>query len=294
MKNAQTIADMVGSLPPLPDTAIKLINVVNDPRSTMDEIVEVIKYDQSVTGEVLKLCNSAYFGLSRRVTSLHDAMLCLGTIKVLQMVMAVHTNSMLSREQKGYGLEPGVLWRHSVAVALASSLFAERLRLSSPGLVFTAGLLHDIGKVVLNKYVANEFAAIVHHVAVDRMSFVEAEKKVLGFSHQEVGALVAEKWQLPEPMVRCIRFHHDPGDVEPPDALIDTVYLADCICLLLGIGLGEDGLCYRADPAVMERHDLRELDLETIGAQMMTELKRVEHIFADAPADGCRKAPVGG
>lgn len=289
MNSVEDIISQVGSLPPLPDTALKLMSVMNDPRSSMDDIVEAVKYDEAVTGEVLKLCNSAFFGLSRKVASLNDALLSLRTVKVLQLVMSVHTNSILSREQSGYGLQPGVLWKHSVAVALASSLFAQRLRLPNVNLVFTAGLLHDIGKVILNEYVANEFAEIVRRVTDEGASFAEAEQQVLGFSHEEVGAMIAEEWQLPDAIVRCIRFHHTPGLLDPPDILVDTVYLANCVCLLLSIGLGEDGLCYRADPAVMERHELREQDLEEVGARMMIELQRVEQLFSDVvDTHGCR------
>ncbi|HVP11500.1 MAG TPA: HDOD domain-containing protein, partial [Phycisphaerae bacterium] len=150
MNRASEILKQVVELPPLPTTAIKLMNVLHDPRSTLDDIVEAIRYDQAITGQVLQLCNSAYFGLSRTVTSLNDAMLCLGSVKVLQLVMSVHTNSMLSRKQIGYGLERGILWKHSVAVALAATAVAQRLGTSMVNLVFTAGLLHDIGKVVLN------------------------------------------------------------------------------------------------------------------------------------------------
>lgn len=281
MNSVEDIVSQVRSLPPLPDTALKLLSVMNDPRSSVNDIVEAIKYDQAVTSEVLKLCNSAYFGLSRRVTSLNDAMLSLGTIKVLQLVMSIHTNLFLAREQKGYGLEPGILWKHSVAVALTSSLFAQRLRLPDTNLVFTAGLLHDIGKVILNEYVAKDFAEIVRRVTDDHLAFVEAEQQVLGFSHEEVGALIAEQWQLPDPIVRCIRFHHDPGSLDPPDILVDTVYMANCVCLLMGIGLGEDGLFYRADHDVLDRHGLCEHDLEKIGAQMLIELQRVETLFDD-------------
>lgn len=283
MNSVKDIIDRVDSIRPLPDTALKLMNVMSDPRSTLDNIVDTIKYDQVVTGQVLKLCNSPYFGVSRKVTSLNDAMLCLGTVKVLQLVMSVHTNNMLASQQRGYGLEPGVLWKHSVAVALASSLFAQRLRLSDASLVFTAGLLHDIGKVILNEYVAEDFAEIVRRVTDQHISFVEAEHQVLGFSHEEVGAMIAEKWKLPPAIVRCIRFHHVPSDVDPPDALVDTVYLANCVCLLLGIGLGEDGLCYRADPKVLERRGLCENDLESIGAQTVMDLQRVEKIFNGTP-----------
>jgi putative nucleotidyltransferase with HDIG domain len=284
VNTVRDILSRVGKLPPLPGTAVKLMMVLNDPRSTVEQIVEVIRYDQAVTAEVLRLCNSPFFGQSRGITSLNEAMLCLGTVKVLQLVMSVHTNSLLAREQSGYGLSPGVLWRHSVAVALGCSVLAQKIRLPNVNLLFTAGLLHDIGKVVLNEYVADEFTEIVRLVREERLSFVEAEQRILGYSHQEIGARIGEMSKLPEPIVQCIRYHHDPDELEVADPLVDTVYLANCICLLLGIGLGEDGLFYRADEAVMQRHNLKEGDLEEVGAQILVDLKRVEQLFANAPS----------
>jgi putative nucleotidyltransferase with HDIG domain len=293
MMDVKDILAQVGALPPLPDTALKLIRVTNDPGSTVDDIVEAIRYDQAVTTEVLKLCNSAYFGLARMVTSLNDAMLYLGTVKVLQLVMAVHTNAILSREQAGYGLEPGMLWKHSVAVALASGMFAQRLKIPNVNLLFTAGLLHDIGKVILNQYVAEEFTEIVRRVNEERQTFAEAEQQVLGFSHEQVGALLAERWRLPEAIVKCIRHHHDPWTLEPPDTLVDTVYTANAVCLLMGLGLGEDGLYYRANEAVTQRHGLTERDLEAVGLQVAAEVKRVEQMFADPAPAQAGKVPAG-
>ena len=287
------IAEKVGSLPPLPDTAIKLMNVVNDPHSSVEDLVEAIRYDQAITGEVLRVCNSAYFGLARRVSSLNDAMLCLGTLKVMQLVMAIHANSLMASEQRGYGLAAGDLWKHSVGVAIASGALAQKMKLPQAGQAFTAGLLHDIGKVVLNEYVAEQFAEILERVNTQKQSFIEAEQDVLGFNHQDIGGEIAERWQLPEPITRCIRHHHDPSAADPPDPLVDGVHLADCICMMLGIGLGADGLAYRADSEVMERYELREQDLEDIGVQALTELKRVQGIFAE-PAGAGESTKVAG
>lgn len=288
------ILQRVGSLPPLPDTAIRLMNVINDPRSTVDEIVEVIRYDQAVTAEVLKLCNSAYFGMTRTITSLSEAMVCLGTVKVLQLVMSVHTSALLSKAQIGYGLAPGMLWRHSVAVALAASATAQRINLGNVSLAFTAGLLHDIGKVVLNEYVAEEFLEIVRRVREEKLAFVEAEQAVLGYSHEEIGGRIADVWKLPQPIIQSIRHHHDPTRLVPPDPFVDTVYLANCICLLLGIGLGEDGLYSRASDAVMQRNGLKESDLENIGAQMLLDLRKVEQIFEGQSNRSTRPTPGPG
>jgi putative nucleotidyltransferase with HDIG domain len=290
---AKEILQQVSTLPPLPDTAVKLMQVINDPLSTVDEIVEAIKYDQAITGEVLRLCNSAYFGMSRKVTSLNDAMLCLGTTKVMQLVMSVHTSSVLSGAQHGYGLDPGLLWKHSVAVALASAEFAQRVKTPNGGSAFTAGLLHDVGKVVLNEYVAEEFIEIVRRVNDEKTSFLEAEQQVLGFSHVEIGEKIANAWQLPDPIVQCIRYHHEPHEATPPEPLVDIMHLADCTCMMLGIGIGADGLAYRADDSVMERHNLVEGDLEAVGAQTLVELKRVEKAFSDQSPSQKAPQPVG-
>jgi len=276
------IADIVArvdALPALPDTAVRLMAVINDPRSSMGDIVEAVGYDQALTSQVLKLCNSAYFGRSRTIASLEEAMLALGTLRVLQLVVSAHTNSVLARAQPGYGLLPGLLWRHSMAVALAAVLFAERLRIAATSVAFTAGLLHDIGKTVLSEHVGDAFAAIISLVKAETVSFCEAEKRILGFSHAEVGALIAEQWKLPETIVRCIRYHHTPAALTPPDLLVDTVYLADSMCLMMGVGLGEDGLCYRVDHDVVQRHGLSEKDMEIIGARTLMELRRVERVL---------------
>ncbi len=289
MTRMEHILNQVGCLSPLPGTVLKLIQVINDPQSTVDQIVEAIRYDQAVTGQMLRIVNSAFFGRTREVESLHDAMRCLGTVKVLQLVMAVHTNTLLCKPQQGYGMEPGILWKHSVGVAIASSIIGGRIGLGNHGLLFTAGLLHDVGKVILNEYVTSEFGEIASRVAACHMSFPEAERQVLGVAHDEIGGQVAEKWQLPEVIVLGIRHHHQPNALDPPNAIVDALHLADCLCLLLGIGLGTDGLSYRSDEAVMERHGLRESDLELIGAQVLIEVQRVEEIFSEHRAAGGRE-----
>lgn len=297
MTSAEAILKQVQSLSPLPGTLTRLITVLDNPTSSVDDIVDVIRYDEAITTQILKLCNSAYFGLSRQVGSLKDAVRFLGTTKVLQILMAVHGKSLLSNGQRGYGLDPGVLWRHSVAVSLASATIARMAGLENVNLASTAGLLHDVGKSVLNEYVGREFAAIGDVLASQKFTFCEAEKLVLGYSHDEIGALVAEKWLLPESIVRCIRYHHNPEDLLPPDPIVDVVYVANCLCLSLGIGLGADELNYRSDPAVQQRLALSRTTLEAAGAQVIDDLSLVEQALvspADPPSPAETHATTGG
>ncbi len=291
MIRAEDIVERVEKITPISGTLCRLMDVVQDPDSGVSDVVEVIQYDPAITSELLKLCNSAAFGLPRKVHSVHEAVCYLGTNKVMQLVVAIYGNAVLSGEQRGYGLEPGILWKHSVAVALAASSLAHQTMPEEGGVAFTAGLLHDIGKVVLNEYVGREFAEIVRRVHDDGMTFSEAERQVLGFSHAQIGAQLAERWSLPEPLVRAIRWHHEPQALEPADVLVDTVYLADCVCMMLGLGLGADGLLYRADAEVLHRRGLHRSQLEICAVNLIGELKDVEYLFsigAAASADGDR------
>lgn len=274
------IIERVSTLPRLSDNVLHLVTVVSDPHSTLQQVVEAIRYDQTLTAELLRLCNSAYFGLSRTVESIDDAVCLLGTVRVFQLVMAAHARTMLHRPQTGYGLPAGGLWWHSVGVAVAAQALARRMQIAQTGPLFTAGLLHDSGKIVLNEFVSQEYAEIVRRVTEEGHSFAEAEQAVIGYTHAEVGARLAESWNLPDSIVRCIRHHHEPESAPQPDALVDTVHLADSIALVLGIGCGDDGLSYRASSAVLARHGLTETALENVGAETVEELKSVQALFA--------------
>ncbi|MBN2446495.1 MAG: HDOD domain-containing protein [Phycisphaerae bacterium] len=279
IRTIDEIVEQVHTLPRLQDTALRLIEVVRDPSSSIEQIVATIQYDQVVTAQILRLCNSAYFGMARQVSSIGDAVRFLGTSKLLQLAMAAHTQTLLGRAQTGYGLPPNALWLHSVGVAIGAPMFAHRFGVEHEGLIFTAGLLHDVGKIVLNEYVASEYAEIARIVSTTHSSFLEAEQQVLGLTHPEVGSRIAEEWNLPTEIVDAIRYHHEADSKQPASDLIDAVALADSVCRLAGVGCGYDGMLYRADVAVMERHQLVESDLERVSADMVLQLKSVQKLF---------------
>lgn len=267
------------SLPKLPDTTLRLVRIANDPESTIEEIVDTVRYDQTVTTELLRLCNSAYFGLLRTITSIDEAVRYIGTAKLIQLVMAAHTRALLAPEQVGYGLLPGALWAHSVGVALGCQLVAAKTGMQKKGLLFTLGLLHDIGKIVLNEHVTSEYAQIGQLVGDEGLSFLEAERLVLGVTHAEVGEQLARRWGLPDPIPCCIRYHHEPRALPTPDPLIDAVHLADGACLLMGIGGGDDSQMYRVDEAALARIGLQASVIQEIGATVVAELKSVQKLF---------------
>jgi HD-like signal output (HDOD) protein len=275
----EAIVESADALPKLPDTTLQLIRVVNDPDSTIDQMVDIIRYDQTVTTELLRLCNSAYFGLSRTITSIDDAVRYVGTAKLMQLVTAAHTQALMRPEQHGYGLPPGALWNHSIGVAVGSRLIGHDKALGNEGTLFTIGLLHDVGKIMLNEHIGAAYNRIVRMVNESRISFVESERRLLGVTHPEVGELVARRWKLPDPIPDCIRYHHEPSALSEPNVLVDVVHLADSACLLMGIGGGDDSPMYVVDAGAIERIGLTENDIERLGAAIVVEVKSIRNMF---------------
>ncbi len=274
------IVSQARELPRLPDSTLRLIEVINDPSSRLEDILETIRFDQAVTTELLRRANAAEAGAGRTITSLDEAVRMLGTGRVLRVAMSAHSPDVMLRAQEGYGLPPGELWRHSVGVALMAQLLGRKLGCGNEGVLFTTGLLHDIGKTVLNAHMRQEYARVAALVDSERMSFLEAERAALGFTHPEVGARLCEQWGLPEVIVRAIRYHHDPGALEEPDTVVDLTHIANVICRVMGVGGGDEGLLVRANADVVARYGMRESMFELLGAEMVIELKSIQQLFA--------------
>lgn len=297
MTQIEAILARVGDVPPLPATSVRLMRMLNRTDTTLGDIVSTIQFDQAIVARVLRLCNSAAFGIARPVHSVREAVRFVGTQRLLHLVLSDYGSSVLNRAQSGYGLERGELWRHSVAVASGAAMLARRAKSCDDAVAFTAGLLHDIGKVILNELVGRAYERIVERVESGKATFVEAEHSVLECAHDEVGALVAGRWRLPEPIVGAIRHHHAPPPPPEGSTLIDVVHVADCLAMTFGFGVGVDGLSYRANDDVLQRLALREPDLELVGVEMAAEVKSIEAVFADdasAPvaADSARRGEV--
>ena len=170
------------NLPRLPDSAMRLIAVINDPNSGMNDIIETIRFDQTITAELLRRANAADIGAGRSITTLDDAVRVLGTGRVMRIAMAAQTPTELMKAQEGYGLSPGELWRHSVGVALMAQLLGRKLGVGNQGVLFTAGLLHDVGKAIdpddhveagleaLDGYITDRTAWLIeHHMEAHRI-----------------------------------------------------------------------------------------------------------------------------
>ncbi len=220
---------------PVPQVIHELMDLVDDPEVPVSEITELILYEPLVTANLLKLANSAAFGLKRKIDSVHDAVVLLGLKQVVEIVLLAGVTKALKSAQQGYDLEEGQLWKQSVSCALIASAIAEKIEAPAKHTVFTAALLKDIGIIVLDRYMGKAKAAIGEAMAVDRLSLVAAERKVLGIDHAHLGGRIAANWNFSEALTGTIQNHHLTD--ETTDMSDDTamVYLADSLCSMAGI-----------------------------------------------------------
>lgn len=199
-------------LDPLPMTATRLATLIADPNSEMREIVEAISLDTALTVKLLRVANSAASGAQSEITTVDRAVMRVGTGAVLSMVVAAGVRGRMLGKVVAYDLAEGELWQHSVAAALAAESLAGLTRNSVPPEVFTAALLHDVGKLVLNRFLEPEVHDFLRHAREnDGLTPQDAESEVLQIGHAELGGLVADHWKLPRSIVLGIRYHHDPG-----------------------------------------------------------------------------------
>lgn len=266
------------SFPSMPEAAAKLLKLLDNPDATAAQIEQILRYDAGLTANLLKLTNSVYFGLPCKVGSVTQAVVLLGWKKLIQLVMASCVNAVMGKPVPGYDLPAGELWRHSIAVSVAAEGLAKELKVSASEEIFTAALLHDVGKLVLGGFVKEDLEKIETE-ASRGISFEVAEHMVLGTDHTEVGAQILKNWSFPPALVNAVRWHHDPDSAGKTDTLVDIVHVANILCLMLGIGVGREGLCYKPSPLATKRLGLRTNDLEMVASRTLQYVDELCDVF---------------
>ncbi len=279
MTDFQEMAREIKSLTPIPAVAMTLLEMVEDPGKTINDVTNVIQYDPAITADVLRSANSAYFGLKYPAETISDAAKMLGTDRLVEIVLLKVAAKITQGPLGGYGLHEGALWQYSVSSALIARQVALQLGLSHTCSIFTAALLKDIGKTVMDKYIRNAHEKISDLVINEHFSFMEAEKEVIGVDHAELGGMMARIWKFSPKMVMIISNHHLSREDMVKDKDMTVVYLADCICMMMGMGVGADGLAYRFHRKAMENIGISADDIAGIMADFTFRIKEVETLL---------------
>ena len=282
MASAEELIKEIHTLKPLPQVAIQIITLGEDPRSSVSDIADVVLYDPGVTATILKLCNSAFFSLPRKVESIRDAICFLGMNQIIDLVLLKGSAENMLKDGQGYGFHEGELWRYAVSSALIAKELAKRRGYKNTHLIFTAALLKDIGKVILDRYVSDSFEKIENLVEEKGYSFREAEKEILGIDHAELGALVAKIWKFSEKMIYIITNHHMSDESAKEDFETSIVYLADTVCTMMGMAGESEGLAQRFYEEVLKRLKISHVDLQDIMAGFIEDMGKVENLIGAA------------
>jgi len=279
MSAIQELVKEIKNLKPIPAVISQILEVVDQPDSSMSQIADIIQYDPAITASVLRTCNSAFFGLKNPAESIKDAVSLLGIDQIIEIVLMKSGAKVLSGKQEGYGLHEGAMWKYSVSSALIAKQIAQKLSLKNINTIFTAALLKDIGKTVLDRFVMDSFEKISALVVDKNLSFREAEKKIIGVDHTELGGMIAKMWKFSPKMVKIIRHHHLTDASMIKDKEISVVYLSDCICMMIGAGVGSDGLAYRFNDQVMKELGIKTDDISKIIDDFAINMQKVEDLL---------------
>lgn len=245
MVNLETLVSDIDSLPMLPGSSSRLVSMLNAQDIDMGEIAEIVRFDDALSMHVLRYANSAVHGSPNREFDLRESIVRLGSRAILKLVLEMQVGSAFSGGCEAFGLDRTTLWRGAIGGAIAGESLAEKHCPELKDLCFVAGLVRDVGKLVLDlKYGAN-YAQSVSDQMTEQTTFVDAERAAFGTDHAEVGAALCRHWNFPDRIANAVEHHHSPiEEGEGHDQLADIVHAADIIALWSGIGMGSDGMQY--------------------------------------------------
>lgn len=274
-KKREEILSKLGTVPALPAAAMRAVRLMQDPDVSVPSLVTTIEYDASLTAGVLQHANSPFFGGTRKVPTVKDAVVRLGINNLRKVVLAAAFEPMARQQILGYDMPAGSLWEHSLAVAVGVDKLCKAAGLPQPPYAFTAAILIDVGKIVLGTFIKVDPEPLMAVAYDQNLSFDAAEREVLGIDHAEVGAALLEAWNLPPEVVDVVRWHHQPESCPGDRTAVDLVHLADALAVVIGIGGGMDGLNYRPSPDAAARFNLPRAERERVALELLEELERL-------------------
>jgi putative nucleotidyltransferase with HDIG domain len=231
------IQQAIEAIRPIPQVALKVLRIIEGGSYDIDKISEEVKKDQVISARTIQLSNSAMFTKRHDVVSLDHALVFLGQELFIKLVISAAVQSYYNQSGNGYSLCKGGLYHHAIGTAMIAEKIAGMTGKALPGVAYTAGLLHDIGKVVLDQYITSAYPMLYREFQERQSEIIDVETRVLGMDHTRAGELLAQKWSLPASLINAIRFHHRPKESGNSDLLTTIVYLADLLMSRFHTGL---------------------------------------------------------
>ena len=271
-KKVKKAIDFTGNLSTLPSIYHSAMALISDPKSTKNDLVGLLKTDQAIVTKILRIVNSALFGFSRKVIAIEDAIPLLGLNEIQNIVISVVVINTFGR-QKGEFFDLAEFWKHSLGCAIISKLIAQKNKAQMPEEFFTAGLLHDIGKLVLNQLFPQEYLRVVELTNSKTISLRNAECKIFEHPHTYVGKYLLQRWRLPDFLSEAVAYHHSPSDSKLNPVLTSTVQVADMFAHMLEIGNSGENMVPRIDDIALKNINIRSSEIDALVAKIDLQIK---------------------
>ena len=230
------VSHSISRVRPVPQIALKVARMIHKKDYQMRQAAKEIKQDQIISAKVIRLCNSAFLGLKKKIDSIDRALVILGEKLLLQLILSASMELYFSDSGQGYSLCKGGLFQHSIGTAMIAEELAKFTHRVPPDIAYTAGLLHDIGKVVLDQYISSVYPFFYRRTQIDGVELCDAEMEKLGITHADAGGLLAENWSLPKNLTDTIKHHHYPENAIIDSELAHLIYLADLLMSRFQVG----------------------------------------------------------
>jgi putative nucleotidyltransferase with HDIG domain len=235
--------EKMDQIPSLPSIVSRLIRVVNSSESSAEDVADLIEKDPALTSKVLRLANSAFYGIPRSVSSVQSAVVILGFNTLKSIVLSASAAVLFSSMKEPQVFDKSRFWKHSIVCALAAKTIAQRMMNKigiDPESAFCAGIMHDVGKLIFELFSPQEYRDLCQRSLLSSISLVEAEVVSMNIDHAEIGRILADKWALPIDLEYAIVFHHQPQGANKMKELVSLVHIADAITHQLDCGLWDN------------------------------------------------------
>jgi len=274
------IVENIDSLPSLPSIVMKLMDVVNSSDSSAEDAAELIEKDPALTSKMIRLANSAFYGIPRSISSVTSAVVVLGFNTIRSLVLSASVAKIFEGK---HSLDMDRFWKHSVVTAMVSKIIVRHfmgVRMMDPESAFCAGVLHDIGKLIFSQHLPDDYAAVCNYAKENKVPLVTAESKLLGINHAQMGKILSDKWALPLDLEYAIVNHHTPENSDKAVHLVNIIHLADIISHEVGCSQW-DGETHMEESAVCrETLKLGDADFEKIMLNVENSLEKSQEFLA--------------
>jgi HD-like signal output (HDOD) protein len=236
------VIESIDNLPSFPAIVSRLIKVVNSPESSADDAAELIERDPGLTSKMIRLANSAFYGIPRSISSVSSAVVILGFNTIRSLVLSASVMNLFSDSQK-QAIDKDRFWKHSIVTAMAAKIIVRyfiNIRMMDPESAFCSGILHDIGKLIFNEFMTDEYVEVRDFAVKNDVSILQAETKILGINHADICKVVSDKWSLPLDLEYSLVYHHNPGAPDKLHELIATIHFADILAHETGASLWDN------------------------------------------------------